>query len=175
MMSIFGALAFHCNIKLEGGALTLPGPLPGGRAKGALCVERPFLTSALMELRVPQVRRVPLCISRVRTTNKCLALCEGLGHPRPPIFTRAIRATHAQSPHARSTGFCVIWVCISSSSSSSGSVIADGVNAGLLKTVFGVFFKGHQTEQKVNFCEPQSFSTVLARAPLIDVSLGTVK
>jgi len=40
-----------------------------------------------------------------------------LGHPRPLIFARAICATHAHSPSARSTGFSVIWVCISSSSS----------------------------------------------------------
>jgi hypothetical protein len=60
-----------------------------------------------------------LCISRVRTTHKRLALCEGLGHPlsRPLIFARAICATHAHSPSARSIGFCVIWVSISSSSS----------------------------------------------------------
>jgi hypothetical protein len=70
-----------------------------------------------MELRVPQARRLPLCISSVRTTHKCLALCEGLGHPRPLIFARAICATHAHSPSARSIGLCAIWVCISSSSS----------------------------------------------------------
>jgi hypothetical protein len=123
MMSIFGVLAFHCHYEAEGGALALSGPLPGGRAQGTLCVERPFLTSAIMELRVPQVRRLPLCISRVRTTHKYLALCEGLGHPCPLIFARAICATHAHSPSARSIGFCAIWVCISSSSSSSSSLM----------------------------------------------------
>jgi hypothetical protein len=82
MMSIFRALAFHCHYEVEERFLALSGLLPGGRAQGALCVEKPFLTSAIMELRVPQVRRLPLCISRVRTTHKCLALCEGLGHPR---------------------------------------------------------------------------------------------
>jgi hypothetical protein len=56
-------------------------------------------------------------LSGVRTTHKFLALCEGLGHPCPLIFARAICATHAHSPSARSTGFCVIWVCISASSS----------------------------------------------------------
>ena len=40
-----------------------------------------------------------------------------LGYPRLLIFARAICATHARPPSARSTGFCVIWVCISSSSS----------------------------------------------------------
>jgi hypothetical protein len=68
MMSLLGAHAFHCHYQAEGEALALSGPLPGGRAQGALCVERPFLTPAIMELRVPQVRRLPLCISRVRTT-----------------------------------------------------------------------------------------------------------
>jgi hypothetical protein len=116
MMSVFGALAFHCHFEAEGGALALSGPLPGGRAQGALCVERPFLTSSLMELRVPQVRRLPLCISRVRTTHKCLALCEGLGHPRP-LISHVPFALH--TPTACSIGFCVIWVCISSSSSTS--------------------------------------------------------
>jgi hypothetical protein len=70
------------------------------------------------KLRVPKVRRLPLCISRVRTTHKCLALCEGLAHPRPLIFACANCATYAHSTSARSIGFCVIWVCISSSSSS---------------------------------------------------------
>ena len=119
MMSILGALAFHCHYEAAGEALALSGPLSGGRAQGALCVERPFLTSAIMELRVPQVRRLPLCISRVRTTTyKCLAILERLGQPRPLIFARAICAAHALSPSVHSTGFCVIWVCISSSSSS---------------------------------------------------------
>jgi hypothetical protein len=75
MMLILGALSFHCHYEAEGGALALSGPLPGGRAQGALCVEKPFFTSAIMGLRVPQVRRLPLCISRVRTTHKCLPLC----------------------------------------------------------------------------------------------------
>jgi hypothetical protein len=95
MMSIFGALAFHCHYEAEGGALALSGPLPGGRAQGALCVERPFLTTAIMKLRVYASEAPPLCISRVRTTHKCLALCEGLGHSRSLIFARAICATHA--------------------------------------------------------------------------------
>ena len=92
--------------------------MPGGRALGALCAEKPFLTSAIMELRVPQVRRLPVCISRVDTTHKCLSLFEALGRPRPLIFAHAFCATHAHSPSTRSIGFCVIWVCISSSSSS---------------------------------------------------------
>jgi hypothetical protein len=77
-MSILEALAFHCHYKAEGGALALSGLLPGGRAQGALCVESPFLTSATIEPHVPQVRRLSVCISRVRATHKCLALCEGL-------------------------------------------------------------------------------------------------
>jgi hypothetical protein len=75
MMSVLGGLAFHRHYEAEGGALALSEPLPEGRAQGALCVERPFLTSAIIELRVPQARRLPICISRVRTTRKCLALC----------------------------------------------------------------------------------------------------
>jgi hypothetical protein len=63
MMSLLGGLAFHCHYEALGGALALSGPLPVGRAQGALCVERPLLTSALMELRIPQVRRLPLYIA----------------------------------------------------------------------------------------------------------------
>ena len=114
-----GPPRFTVTLKAEEGVLALEGHLPGGRALGALCAEKPFLTSAIMELRVPQVRRLPVCISRVDTTHKCLSLCEALGRPRPLIFAHAICATHAHSPSARSIGFCVIWVCISSSSSSS--------------------------------------------------------
>jgi hypothetical protein len=97
MMSIFRALAFHCHNEAEGGALFLPGPLPGGRAQGAVCVERPFLTSVIIEFRVPQVRRLSLCISRVRTTHKFLALSQGLGYSSPLTFACAICATHAHS------------------------------------------------------------------------------
>jgi hypothetical protein len=118
MISILGSIAFHCHYETEGGDLALSGFLLGGRAQGALCVEKLFSTSAIKELRVPQVRRLPLCISRVCTTHKFLALCKGFGHPRPLIFTRAICATHAYSPSACSIGFCVFSVCISSSSSS---------------------------------------------------------
>ena len=114
-----GPPRFTVTLKAEEGVLALEGHLPGGRALGALCAEKPFLTSAIMELRVPQVRRLPVCISRVDTTHKCLSLFEALGRPRPLIFAHAICATHAHSPSARSIGFCVIWVCISSSSSSS--------------------------------------------------------
>jgi hypothetical protein len=60
MISILGALAFHCHYEAEGGALSLSGPLSGGRSQCALCVERPFLTSAIMELRVLQFRRLSL-------------------------------------------------------------------------------------------------------------------
>jgi hypothetical protein len=42
-----------------------------------------------MELRVPQVRRLPVRIYRANTTHKCLSLCEALGPPRPLIFARA--------------------------------------------------------------------------------------
>jgi hypothetical protein len=110
-----GPPRFTVTLKAEEGVLALEGHLPGGRALGALCAEKPFLTSAIMELRVPQVRRLPVCISRVDTTHKCLSLFEALGRPRPLIFAHAICATHAHSPSARSIGFCVIWVCISSS------------------------------------------------------------
>ena len=116
-----GPPRFTVTLKAEEGVLALEGHLPGGRALGALCAEKPFLTSAIMELRVPQVRRLPVCISRVDTTHKCLSLFEALGRPRPLIFAHAICATHAHSPSARSIGFCVIWVCISSSSSSTSS------------------------------------------------------
>ena len=86
MMSIFGAPAFHCHF-----VLALEGHLPGGRALGALYAEMPFLTSALMEHRVQQVRRLPMCISRVNTTHKCLSHREALAPPpRPLIFERVI-------------------------------------------------------------------------------------
>jgi len=45
-----------------------------------------------------------------------------LAHPRPPIpplSALTSRATHAHPTSPRSTGFCAIWGCISSSSSSS--------------------------------------------------------
>ena len=48
--------------------------------------------------------------------SSCLALCKGLGHNRPLIFARAICATQAHSPSARSNGFCVIWVVYKSNS-----------------------------------------------------------
>ena len=47
-----------------------------------------------------------------------------LAHPRspiPPLSTLTSRATHAHPTLPRSTGFCAIWGCISSSSSSRGS------------------------------------------------------
>ena len=59
MMSI-GPPRFTVTLKAEEGVLALEGHLPGGRALGALCAEKPFLTSAVMELRVPQVRRFPV-------------------------------------------------------------------------------------------------------------------
>jgi len=43
-----------------------------------------------------------------------------LAHPRspiPPLSTLTSRATHAHPTSPRSTGFCAIWGCISSSSS----------------------------------------------------------
>jgi hypothetical protein len=101
------------NHEAEGGAFSLSGPLPGCRAQGALCVERPFLTSYIIQLRVPQVRRLPLSTYRARNTQKFLTLCEGTGHPRPLstchlCYTRALSAALASV----SFGF------ISSSSSS---------------------------------------------------------
>ena len=47
-----------------------------------------------------------------------------LAHPSSPIpslSTLTSRATHAHPTSSRSTGFCAIWDCISSSSSSAGS------------------------------------------------------
>ena len=46
---------------------------------------------------------------------------ERLAHPRspiPPLSTLTSRATHAHPTSPRSTGFCAIWDCISSRSSS---------------------------------------------------------
>ena len=86
--------------------------MPRGRALGALCAEKPLLASAIVELNGPQVRRLPVCISRVDTTHKRLSHCEALGPPRPLIFERAICATHAHSPSARSIGFCVTLVVV---------------------------------------------------------------
>ena len=75
-MLILGALASHCDSEAEERALALSGRLPGGRVQSALYVEMPFLTSVVMELRVPEVRRLPQCICRVCTTHYCLAFCE---------------------------------------------------------------------------------------------------
>jgi hypothetical protein len=75
------------------GALALSGPLPGGRAQGALCVERPFLASAIMELRVPQVRRLPLCSSRVRTTTSSSLFVRDLATHAPRFRTCHLRYT----------------------------------------------------------------------------------
>jgi len=50
-----------------------------------------------------------------------------LAHPRspiPPLLTLTSRATHAHPTSPRSTGFCAIWDCISSSSSPSCLVLA---------------------------------------------------
>ena len=41
--------------------------------------------------------------------------------PIPPLSTLTSRATHAHPTSPRSTGFCAIWDCISSSSSSARS------------------------------------------------------
>ena len=90
-----------------------------GQSTRHLVRRRPFLANT--EVRVPQVRRLSLCISGVRTTHKLLALSQGLGYPSPLIFACAICATHAHSPSARIIGFCIIWVCINSTSSSSSS------------------------------------------------------
>ena len=49
--------------------------------------------------------KLPVCISRVDTTQKFLSLCEALGRPRPLTFAHVICATNAHSPSARSTGF----------------------------------------------------------------------
>ena len=46
-----------------------------------------------------------------------------LAHPRspiPPLSTLTSRATHAHPTSLRSTGFCAIWDCISSSSQENG-------------------------------------------------------
>jgi len=46
-------------------------------------------------------------------------------HPRspiPPLLTLTSRATHAHPTSPRSTGFCAIWGCISSSSSSNSTL-----------------------------------------------------
>ena len=76
-------------------------------------------THALGVLSTPQVR-----LRAIKYNISCSSRCpsshfmRGSGHPRPLIFARAICATHAHPPSARSIGFCVIWVCVSSSSSS---------------------------------------------------------
>ena len=62
MMSILGPPCSTVTPEAEERGLALEGHLPGGRAPGALCAERPFLTSSFMELRVPQVRLLPACL-----------------------------------------------------------------------------------------------------------------
>ena len=103
----------------------MPGHLPGGRALGALCVKRPLLTIGIMQLRVLQVTRLLRCFSGARNIHKCFVfLSEGLGHILVyplPIFAYAFLAfcaTHAHVASACSSGFCAIWVCVSSSLSS---------------------------------------------------------
>ena len=71
--------------------------------------------------------RLPLyCFCGVRATHKCLAFLQFwrevwpmplplMNHSAPALFAKSTRI----STSARSIGFCVIWVCISSSSSSS--------------------------------------------------------
>ena len=110
----WGAPRFTVTLKAEKGVLALLRHLPEGRALGALCAEKPFLTSATIELRAPQVMRLLLCIYRVDATHKRLSHREALAPPRPLAFGLIICATHAHSPSARSIGFCVIWVRISS-------------------------------------------------------------
>ena len=58
-----------------------------------------------------------LCAFPEWTPPTSASCYEALGCSRPLIFAHAFCATHAHSPSARSIGFCVIWVCISSSSS----------------------------------------------------------
>ena len=48
-----------------------------------------------------------------------IVICQLRTHAKPPISTLTSRATHAHPTSPRSTGFCAIWGCISSSSSSS--------------------------------------------------------
>jgi len=53
--------------------------------------------------------------------------------PIPPLSTLTSRATHAHPTSPRSTGFCDIWDCISSSSSSSSHIgvyfaLSDGLS-----------------------------------------------
>ena len=83
MISILGPPRYTVPLKAEEGVLALEGHLPGGRALDALCAEKPFLTSAVMELRVPQVSRLPVYISGVNTTHKCLSHREALGPNAP--------------------------------------------------------------------------------------------
>jgi hypothetical protein len=75
--------------------------------------------------------RLPLyCFCGVRATHKCLAFLQFLREfwPMPlPLMIHSALALFAQRTRiptsARSIGFCVIWVCISSSSSSSLFVV----------------------------------------------------
>ena len=51
-VDFLGPPRFTVTLNAEEGVLALEGHLPGGRALGALCAEKPFLTSAIMEPRV---------------------------------------------------------------------------------------------------------------------------
>jgi len=72
-------------------------------------IRRPWKGAVMFErhLERPQVTPIPTHPSK------------RLAHPRspiPPLSTLTSRATHAHPTSARSTGFCAIWDCISSSS-----------------------------------------------------------
>jgi len=102
------------------------------RTISALHAEKQILTSANgTSCSAPQSRdnlaqiRLPLyCFFRVRTPYKCLAFCnfcEDFGRCPLPLLNNhsalALFTQHTRIPtSSRSTGFCVIWVCISSSS-----------------------------------------------------------
>ena len=100
--SDFKPLRLHCDFETEEGALGLPGPLPRSRALGALCAERSFFTSDIMELRVPQVTCLFRCFSRARNTYKCFAFfARYLATYNPPFLIMPFCATYAYFTSAR--------------------------------------------------------------------------
>jgi hypothetical protein len=75
-----------------------------------------------IELRVPKVfaflNAVPECAP---PTSASLCVRDLATHA--PEFRTCLCVTHANSPSARNIGFCVIWVCIVLSSSSSSKTL----------------------------------------------------
>ena len=85
------------------------------RSSGIITVQNPLTPFSWRSLSFPQIQTRPNRLHTHTHPPKRLA------HPRsliPLLSTLTSRATHAHPTSPRSTGFCAIWGCISSSSSS---------------------------------------------------------